>query len=158
MAATMYNIAYDVLSSGGATDWTTSTIKCLLLTSTYVFDATDVYITDLSNELAGGGYVRITLGAKTRTLGVSGEVLTTSTFISFGTIAAAAGTPGWLVLADATTGVDATSPVLGCFLMPGTPGNGVDDYQVTPPADGLFLLGPVGQFTLPEMLTFKSGS
>lgn len=156
MAGAMYDIGYDELSSGGSTDWLVSTIGAALCTATYVPATTQQYLTDLTNELAGGGYARQALGGKTRTLTVAGEVFDGGT-LDFGALALAAGIPGWLVLYR-STGVDATSPLLGYYLLPGTAPNGVDNYTLPPPTDGFFLLGPVSPYTLPEMLTFKSGS
>lgn len=157
MSNFMYNIAYDELSSGGGTDWLLGAVQVRMCTAAYVPLAAHSYVSDLTNELAGFGYAPVALANKTRTLSVSGEILTTSTFIDFGIIGAGAGTPGWLIVCR-TTGVAATSPLLGYYPMPPTPGDGVQAYHVNPPTDGLFLLGPADSFTLPEMLTFKSGS
>lgn len=156
MAAYVYDRGYDELSSGGGTTWGTSTVVGLLFTSAFAFDSTDTYVADLpAGELSGGGYARVSLGTFTRTATVSGEKLSAAN-VTYTSLGAGAGTPAWLVLAR-STGSDATSPLLGAFELPGTAPDG-GDYTLEVPSSGLFLLGPVSPYTLPEMLTLASGA
>jgi hypothetical protein len=150
----MYTIGYDELASGGGTIWGTSTVKAALLTSSYVFSSAHEFVDDLTNELSGGSYSRVTLTCS-RSTTVDGEVLDATDPV-FATLGVAAGTPGWIIVFR-DTGVDSTSPLLGAFILPGTVPDGTD-YTIILPTDGLFLLGPVEYFTLPEMLTFGSGA
>ncbi|MDX1407034.1 MAG: hypothetical protein R3330_02845 [Saprospiraceae bacterium] len=48
----------------GSLNWTSDTIKALLVTSSYTFDVTDNFVSDITNELTDGSYARVTLGSK----------------------------------------------------------------------------------------------
>jgi hypothetical protein len=63
MAGT-YNRGKALLANGGV-DWDSTDIRALLVTATYTFNADHNFLTDITNELTGGTYVR---KATTRTV------------------------------------------------------------------------------------------
>ena len=81
-------------------NWVSDTYQAILLPSAYVFDGTDVFISDLGTILA-----RATLASKTNTDGVLSAANPT-----FASVASGA-TVGSVVYAK-NTGADATSPLL----------------------------------------------
>ena len=56
MAGT-YNRGKALIANGGA-DWDTTDIRGLLVTSTYTFNADHNFVSDITNEVTGGTYVR----------------------------------------------------------------------------------------------------
>jgi len=91
-------------------DWDTDTVKAVLCSSAYTPDQdTHQYASSLAGELAGGGYVRVTLGTKTTTYtgGTNTHMLDAADF-SFPGLT---GTFRYLIyLVD--TGVAGTSPLV----------------------------------------------
>lgn len=69
MANALYNNFKEVVMEGSI-DFTTNTIKLMLVTSGYTFDADHVFVSSVvpaSNEFADASYSRATLGTKTVT-------------------------------------------------------------------------------------------
>lgn len=60
MASSFYPTVFQHLLKGDV-DLDTATVKVLLLTDSYTFDATDNYVSDLSGEVSGGNYERKTV-------------------------------------------------------------------------------------------------
>jgi hypothetical protein len=102
------NAGYYAMS--GAWSWTSNTINTGLFTSTYVPDIdAHKFLSDLSNELAGGGYGRQALTSKTLTYDATSNATQASagaiTFPSF------TGTFRYLIFWS-DTGTPTTSPLL----------------------------------------------
>lgn len=55
-----YNRGKALLANGGV-DWDTTDIRALMVTSTYTFNADHNFVSDITNELTGGTYVRKSL-------------------------------------------------------------------------------------------------
>lgn len=119
-------------------DFVADTVICALLTETYVPNQdTHANLSDLTGELAGGGYARVALTAKTSTR-AAGVVTLSCANVAFASFTADPG-PRYAVFA-VNTGVDSTSSLL-CWMdfeiatavaaQPGT---------VTIPATGLMTL------------------
>jgi len=68
MASHNYDIGLDIMSSGGACNWTGDTIKMLLVDNTYVFDRLHVHVNQITGELTDPSYNRQALTSKTRAL------------------------------------------------------------------------------------------
>ena len=93
----------------GDIDFDTVTVKALLLTDSAIFDGTDVFISDLSHEVAGGSYARQTV---TVTSGSDTDMayLTPAAAITF---TAVPGTVQFVVFHVVGAG-DASSPLICC--------------------------------------------
>lgn len=91
--ASVYNRGKFILSNA-STDWTSTDIRVLLVTSTYVFDVDQNFVSQITNELSGGGYSRQPLTGRTiaQDNGTNRSVLDASDTL-FASLAAAAGTP-----------------------------------------------------------------
>ncbi|HEY8881943.1 MAG TPA: hypothetical protein VIM47_00935 [Dermatophilaceae bacterium] len=91
-------------------DWDTDTVKAVLCSATYTPDQdAHQYASSLTNELAGGGYARVTLAGKTTTYtaGTNTHMLDAADF----SFPALTGTFRYLIyLID--TGVAGTSPLV----------------------------------------------
>ena len=90
----MSNTPYrDAIARYSRTDWPSVDVRCLLLapSSTYVFDSTHQFVSDLtpgSNEFAGANYARVAVTASTPTWFVGGAwrfLIDTPVFPSLGT-------------------------------------------------------------------------
>lgn len=62
MAAQFYNRGLEMVL--GDLDWANDTINALLVTSAYTFDPDHDFVSQITNEVTGGGYARQTLGTK----------------------------------------------------------------------------------------------
>lgn len=105
-------IAGDTAITSSPIDFEADTMKISLHTATYTPDATDVYFSDLSNEVVGTGYtaggatlagVAVTYSGGTTTLDATDPTWTTSTI-----------TARYAVIYK-STGTSSTSPVLFLF-------------------------------------------
>lgn len=63
MANLVYNVAKERFAAGNL-DWDADTIKVMLVNSSYAVDADHNTVSQVTNELAGTGYVRKTLANK----------------------------------------------------------------------------------------------
>lgn len=59
MASFLFNRGKFLLGTGGVV-WGTTDVRVLLVTSGYTFDADHATVSQITNELSGGGYVRKT--------------------------------------------------------------------------------------------------
>jgi hypothetical protein len=111
------------------------TLVAILCTSTYVPDAdADVFISDLSNELSGGGYARETLTGVAVTYDATGNItkLTSDPMVW----TALTGTFRFLVIA-ADLGTDAASPLIKWTDFDADQVATAQDVTITPAAGGL---------------------
>lgn len=127
----------------GVVDWLTTDIGVLLVTSTYTYDADHNFVSDITNELSGGGYARQTgIGGKTVTENdASDRVEYDATDVTFPTLGAAAGNPDSAIIYDNTTGLDTTRPLLARIPLTAPPVPNGGDYVIRWDATGLFQLG-----------------
>lgn len=120
----------------GEIDYLNDTIVVLLLTDDPDIDA-DTYISDLTGEITGGGYVRKTLASKTvttddtnnRTVADAADVQWTGLTNSF----------RYIVVAQ-STGVDSTSRVIAKHDLGSTQSLDNGTYDITWPASGVFYI------------------
>lgn len=96
MASSVYNAAKNLFVTG-ALDWDTDDIRCLLVTSSYTFDADHATVSAITNELSGTGYSRQSMTCSAPTIDTGNDQVecdaSDTTFASLnadnGTIAAA---------------------------------------------------------------------
>lgn len=119
MATTVYNIGLDELR-----DFTTDTIRAMLLDNTYTPDKDHDFVADVvAAELAGAGYARETLTTKARTVSDANDRIEyTADDPDFGAVAVGE-TAQYMVVYKFVTN-DADSILLSCFDLGGVPTNG----------------------------------
>jgi hypothetical protein len=120
---------------GGIGNLESIALVAILCTSTYTPDAdADVFISDISNELSGGGYARVTLTGVAVTYDSSGNItkLTSSPIVFTGLT----GTFRFLVIA-ADIGADSASPLIKWTDYDADTTATAQDVTITPAAGGL---------------------
>jgi len=139
MAAALYNRGKYKLGDG-STAWASADIRCLLVTSSYTFDADHNTVSQLTNELSGGSYARVALSSKTIT---EDDTLDRVTYdaadTTFASLGAAAGTPARAILYKYNAS-DASAELISChdLTSPPTPNGG--DYTIVWSSSGTFYL------------------
>jgi hypothetical protein len=130
MASRLFNNALELFSNGDL-DWVNDDIRCLLVTSSFTPDQdADVFVSDLSNELSGGAYVRKTLAGKTTTQNnTSDRADLSADNVTWTALQAAAGTPAYAIIYKFITN-DAASPVIGWIELTTPPVPNGGDYTV----------------------------
>jgi hypothetical protein len=111
--AQLYNSGLDVIGGGS---FVADTYRCLL-TDSYTYDATDVYVADTTpgtNELSGAGYSRPTLASKSRTV-ASNLITFDCTDPGFGSITAGETATAMILYKFVTN--DAASPLVAHYPM-----------------------------------------
>lgn len=98
----------------GSLDWGSTSIGVLLVTSSYTPNVDHNTVSQITNELSGGGYARVTtVGSRSvvqdDTANAAELVAAKTVFTSLG---AAAGTPQYAIVYDNTNGADASRDVL----------------------------------------------
>ncbi len=135
MASNLYNNGLLKLLNGNI-NYTSDNIALLVVDNTYTFDRTDEFVSDLTGEVSGTGYARLSLTSKTVTLNATtNTVVFDCADVSFNAITTSNAFSGAVVYDD--TGVDSTSSLIGFFDMPETTTDG-SDVNVTVSANGLF--------------------
>lgn len=125
----------------GTTVLGTADTRLLLLTTTYTQDKNDNVVSDLTNELTVGGYVRQTLANETLTEDDTNDRVYMDADDATFTALVAGETIGWAVMIR-HTGSDATAPVISAYDVPDTPTNGGNVVvQWTAPGSGGVLYG-----------------
>lgn len=122
-----------------------SNIGMLVTTLAYVPDRSHTFVSDVSAELSGGNYGRVTsITGRTRTLDNSNDrvVFDADNPILIG-LQAAAGIPQYAVFYDNATGADSTRPLIGWVTLSGsqldrTPDG--SDYRITWNSGGLWVI------------------
>jgi hypothetical protein len=141
MANLVYNRGKTRLGTG-ATVWTTSTIKALLLKSTATPNADDNFVADAisgSLEISTTGYARVTMTSPTATEDDTNDRLSLDCAdVAFGAVGDSSQTAGWLVFYHEVTN-DADSPLLFALDLADTVLNG-SAFTVTISADGAITL------------------
>src|SRR5262245_183100 len=98
----------------GSFNWLTTSVGVLLATASYTPDADHNTVSQVTNELSGGNYARVTT--------VSGRAITqddasdradlVATKVSFTSLNPVAGTPKYAIVYDNTNGTDATRDII----------------------------------------------
>lgn len=121
---------------GGEIDYTADTIKVALLDQGYVPDQdAHEFVSDLTNELTGGGYARVTLTAETAVY--DGPTNTLSLGCADVTFPSLTGTNIRFAVVFKDTGTAGTSPLI-CFMDFGS-GQTItsQDFVIQIPASGI---------------------
>lgn len=135
MASNFYNNGLLKLLNGSI-NYTSDNIALLVVDNTYTFDRTDEFVSDITGEVSGTGYARLSLTSKTVTLNATtNTVVFDSANVSMSAVTTSNAFSGAIVYDD--TGVDSTSSLIGFFDMPETTTNG-SNVTLTVSADGLF--------------------
>lgn len=116
MASGVYNRGKTTLVDGGVT-WTSTALGVALVTGTYTPDDAHNFVSDLTNELSGGGYARGTLGGKTGPTesDANNAAEYDATDQTFSSLGSAAGTPRYAILYDNTTAADASRELIAWY-------------------------------------------
>jgi len=127
-------------------DWTATAVGVLMATGTYVPNVDHNFVTDITNELSGGGYARVTAIAS-RTItedDANDRVALDGADITFTSLGVAAGTPRYVVIYDNTNGTDGTRDLVGWIDLSGAaPVPDGNNYNVAWNAAGLWVLSSV---------------
>lgn len=121
MASGVYNRG-KLKFMNGSHVWGTTAVGVALVTSTYVPNADHNFVSDLTNELSGGNYARVTtIGSQSVTEDDTNDRADVEgAKVTFTSLQAAAGTPQYAIVYDNTNGTDATRDLL-CWIDLGTP-------------------------------------
>lgn len=134
--ANVYNKGKFELSEGGAVDWNVDTVKMALVTSAYTYSADHNFADEITNELSGGNYSRVTMTNTGPTEDdTNDQVNFTGQNEVFSALELAAGQPyAAIILKD--TGTPATSPLLAYVVLTTPPAPNGGDYQINMPTNG----------------------
>lgn len=140
----LYNIGAFNLT--GALRWEThSTIGLLLATSSYTPDRDHEHVDDITNELSGGNYARLTtMSGRTRTRDDTNDrIVLDASDVTFPGLQLGAGTPGYLIVYDNAEAADADRELIGWVTLssPLTPDG--SNYTITFSASGIWALSTV---------------
>lgn len=138
MASIVYNRGAKILVDG-TVDWDGSPdVRAALVTSTYTPDKDHNTVSQLTNELSGGNYVRKVTASRVITENdASDRVELDLADITWTALQAAAGTPKYLILYLHDAGGDAASQLIAALDLgasPPTPNGG--DYTVSFASNG----------------------
>lgn len=139
MADLVYNKGLEEIAKA-LTDLDGSTLKVLLLKSSYVANKDHGFVSDIvADELSAGGYVRGTLATKVVTRDdVNDFAYLDADDQAFGALATGQTIGGAALVRD--TGLDATSPLIAFYDLTDTPTNGSTITVVwNTPANGAVL-------------------
>tara|TARA_R110000824_G_scaffold54028_1_gene149047 strand:+ start:10504 stop:10947 length:444 start_codon:yes stop_codon:yes gene_type:complete len=144
--ANVYNRGKLAVTNGtlGATGWSTggADVGVLLVGAGYVYDPDHNFVSDLSNELAGGGYARVTaLGGRTITEDDANDRVGYDALdATFTTLGAGAGTPTQAIVFNNTPGVDTAKELIARIPLTAPPLPNGGDYTIQWDASGVFRL------------------
>lgn len=135
----MFNRGMYVLTDG-ATPWTSSDFRALLVTSSFSFDPDLNTVSQITNELSGGGYARVALSSKTRTEDDSlNRVVFDAADATFAALGLAAGTPARVIVYKYNAS-DASAELISCHDLTSPPAPNGGDYTIVWASSGLFYL------------------
>lgn len=134
--ANVYNKGKFELSEGGSVDWSADTIKMALVTSTYTYSVDHDFADEITGELTGGNYARVTMTNTGPTEDdTNDQVNFTGQNEVFSALELAAGQPAAaIILKD--TGTPATSPLLAHIVLTDPPAPNGGNYQINMPTLG----------------------
>lgn len=141
MASDLYNRGtYRIVNQNF--NWTSTSVGVLLVTSTYTPAYTHNFVSDITNELTGGGYARLTAIAS-RTItedDTNHRVILDGADIQFPSLGAAAGTPQYAIIYDNTNGTDATRDLVGYIDLGTPPTPDGNNYNIAWDTVGLWVI------------------
>jgi hypothetical protein len=116
MASGTYNSLGSLAAAGGV-GWTTATIRVLLVSSSYSYDADHATVADVSgSEIGVSGYARATLASPTETVeAANNRVVLDAADVTFSALGAGA-TIGGAVVFRRVAGADAGTDPLIAFI------------------------------------------
>ena len=130
MASNFYNGGLQRLLSGNV-NYTSGTTKMLVVDNTYTFNVTHEYVSNISGEVSGTGYARMTLSGKTVSVNSTTNVITMDCADpSMANVSTSNFWAGGIVFDD--TGNDNTSALIGFLDFPETSVNNVTVNIVIP--------------------------
>lgn len=145
--ANVYNRGKLSLTDGtlGADGWTTggADIGVLLVAAGYTYDADHNFVSDITNELSGGGYARQT-GLTGRTAAeddAADRVSYDAANVLFPSLDIAAGQPVAAIVYNNAPGSDAARELLARVVLTAPPAPNGGDYTITWDAAGVLTLG-----------------
>lgn len=125
-----------------ALDWVNDDIRCLLVTSSYTFDETHDFVSQITNELAGGGYARVALAGKATALDDAGHhTHCDANDTTFPALQAAAGTPAAAIVYKYDAGGDGASQLIAYCSLTAPPVPNGGDYKIVWGANGILTIG-----------------
>ncbi len=136
----LYNRGKKIMSDGSSVVWTSTDVRVLLVTSGYTFDVDHNTVSQITNELSGGNYVRKSIASPTMTEDdTDNRMEFDAADITWTALGAAAGTPAAAIVykynaADASAELIAYVPLTSPFV----PNGG--DYSVVWDDSGVFYL------------------
>lgn len=136
MASGVYNRGKAILGGKSVTAgphvWGTTAVGVILVTTTYTPNADHNFVSDLTNELSGGGYARLT--AITSQSITEDDTNDRADYVgqkvTFTSLGAAAGTPKYAIVYDRTGGSDATRELLCWVDLGAAPTPDGNNYEV----------------------------
>lgn len=142
MASNLYNKGLLKLLDG-TIDYLTDNVAILIVSNNYVFDRTQEFVSNISDEISGSGYARKSLTSKTVTLNTTSNVVTfdcgtiTYTALDSANVLAAA-------IIYAETGVDSSSSLIANI-----------DFEnlTTSNSDVNIVTSPVGLFEITNIIS-----
>lgn len=127
------------LAFGGSLDLDADVIRMLMVTDTHTENVSDAFVSDLDNELSGGGYARVTItGSSMVDDDANDRSEWTFNDVTFSSLGAAAGTPSAAVAYQQTGGDDTTpanDPLICLWNITNTAPNG-NNYVLQVGAEG----------------------
>lgn len=134
--ANLYNTGIQDLMDG-TIQWGTSDMRCILLTSSYTFDADHDFLDDVSaNEISQGG--RAALDGETTVLDLANDEVSADATDETYTALAAGDTPSQIVIYKQNAS-DAAAELLCRCALPSAPVPNGGDYEIVwDPTDGIF--------------------
>ena len=138
--AYVYNRGKLILSNA-STDWTSTDIRVLLVTSAYAYNEDNNYVSDITGELSGGGYSRQPLTTRTITQDdtTNRSVLAGANTL-FASLGAAAGNPAAAIVYKYNVS-DAAAELISYEVLTAPPIPNGGDYTIVWSPDGVVYLG-----------------
>lgn len=136
MASGVYNRGKAILGGKSVTAgphvWGTTTVGVILVTTTYTPNADHNFVSDLTNELSGGGYARLTaIGSQSITEDDANDRTEyVGAKVTFPSLGAAAGTPKYAIVYDRTGASDAARELLAWVDLGAAPAPDGNNYEV----------------------------
>ena len=130
MASAMYNRGARLMSDG-TIDWDGATdVRILLTTSSYTPDRDHNFVSDVTNELSGGGYVRKATASRSVTEDDANDrVILDLADVTYTALGAVAGTPKYAVF-YVEAGTDATRALICWIDLGSAPAPNGGDYTL----------------------------
>jgi hypothetical protein len=145
--ANVYNRGKLVMADGtlGSSGWTSAgaDVGVLLVAAGYAYDPDHNFVSDITNELSGGGYARQTglTGRAATEDDANDRVSYDAANTVFASLDAAAGQPVAAIVYNNAPGTDATRHLIAHVVLSAPPAPNGGDYTITWDAAGVLNLG-----------------